>query len=386
MIAKLRQENFDLKQRERDYNILNSQLLDLEHRFRLLQEEKQRVERDSREREVFGQKKMDNLALDMKLLKETADSKVDRVKDLERELGVVKNLLDEKSGEAIKMREELADYADRNARLQKESRDLESDLVLAHDKKKAAENEADRMLAQKDRLLGDAVDTEKQLKETELEIARLSAKLDDANVRLDLAKKDLSQRENEVVYSREGRRAGQQDIDKLQISNSRISGDNKALELRERELELQLDSIQKKNADLAAAIEDKEKAIRNQRTGLYDAEGVNREIKEEAKKVQGENETLRILLDKYRNDAALYKKLKDEEAFRKLEVEQEKKRAERMHLERELEARQARRELKEVQESHEYLVDDKLQKEDELNAIKEHAELLESQNYRVKLF
>eukprot|EP00831_Metopus_contortus_P054369 TRINITY_DN45756_c0_g1_i2.p1 TRINITY_DN45756_c0_g1~~TRINITY_DN45756_c0_g1_i2.p1 ORF type:complete len:145 (+),score=49.95 TRINITY_DN45756_c0_g1_i2:132-566(+) len=51
IIRQLERENNELRQKERDYYILNSQLVDLEHRFRMLQEEKLRAQKDTIEKQ-----------------------------------------------------------------------------------------------------------------------------------------------------------------------------------------------------------------------------------------------------------------------------------------------------------------------------------------------
>ena len=225
LISQLKAENFELKQKERDYGILNSQLLDLEHRFKLLQEEKARGERDAREREELMLKKADLLQLEVRKQSDTAGDKQRQIKDTEVELNAYKDLVAEKNGDISNLREELARYREDNEILSKEKRNAEADLDVLREGRKAAQGEVERLRAQNDSLLRSHASTGEKEKETALEVSRLRRKMDDLTLQLDDMQKGKAQKENEVDIAREGRLMKQREVERLVDVNRQFKED-----------------------------------------------------------------------------------------------------------------------------------------------------------------
>ena len=73
IIAQLKAENFELKQKDKDYAIIHSQVLDLEHKIKLLSEEKFKTELQQKEKEELYSKNILNLNEDLNFLRRSLD-------------------------------------------------------------------------------------------------------------------------------------------------------------------------------------------------------------------------------------------------------------------------------------------------------------------------
>lgn len=383
MIAQLKAENFELKQKERDYNLLNSQLMDLEHRFKLLQEEKDRLEKDGRVQEELQLSKADNMQLDLKSLKETIDVKSRQVADMEGDLIALKKALEDKSGEIAKLRGDLEDFQEQNVKILKEKRDMESDMGLVEEERRRTQDDVNRVALNNEKLSKTQSENSQRVKDNQLEIARLSRLLDGSDAELRILDKQLSEKSNEIAAVREARQADQKESDNLMVDNSRLQSHKHDLELRVKDLELLAARAREKYDDSLTLLGAKEKELKEVRTSTLYADDKAKDSRLLLQKLQGENENLRALMDKYKDDTTVLKKLKEEETIEKLRIEHEKKKIEREALEKEMEARSAKKELEKVQETHDRLLEDKYQIHEELQAVKEHAELLQSQNAKV---
>jgi DNA repair exonuclease SbcCD ATPase subunit len=110
LVAQLRQEAMDLRQRERDYKNLQDQLLNLEQSFNRVTDEKRRMEDDYRSRVEV------NINMIQTLRQEIDDQKnflVDRKKqnaDLYTELDSQKDTLNSRHMEISKLKSDLAQH------------------------------------------------------------------------------------------------------------------------------------------------------------------------------------------------------------------------------------------------------------------------------------
>ena len=383
MIAQLKAENFELKQKERDYNLLQSQVLDLEHRFKLVQEEKQRLDRDAREREELHQRKSDNLQADARILRKTLEEKDGELQQTRKNIASYKALADEKNYEIEQLKKDLAQYEADNAALQQQKRGVEADLALTRDSKKAAENETDHLLLLNDQLNKKQADTEARLRDSEAELGRLSRALEAAELEHARAQREVDQAEKDLDIARQGRKLNQAEADKQLVLNNRLQDEKAQLLQRNKDLDLQVQRASQKLDETLSVVTMKEKELRNVRSGAAIAEDKGLAATDELRKAQKENESLHLLLDKYRDDVDFQKKLREEEALKKYQLADEKKRLEREALTKSLEARSAQRELEVVQDRHEQLLGEKEQLATELDAMKQHAGVLESQNVTV---
>ena len=384
-IATLKADNFELRKSERNYNVLNSQLLDLEHRFKLLQEEKYRAERDAKEHEALLYQKTDNLNGELRLANDALLSRQKEVKDIDTELYAYKGLLEEKGSVLNSLKKELADLDLGNSTLAREKRLVESDLLVSRDSKMKAEAEVDNLAAVNDRILKNKQETEARAHETEEEVAALRRKLEDLEVQIDITKKDKAQKEAELSVVLDAKAANQNEAGKTSFLNSKLYEETKDLSNKAKDMEVQLFRLKQRYEDSLAMLEIKDKDLAKAENGLNFTEDRNTTANAELKKLKQENEALQRLLDSYRKDVDFQKRLREEETAKKLELEYEKRKLTNEALSKEIEARVAKRELEKVKDTHGQLLDDKLNINQELDALRQHAEVLESQNIGVSL-
>ncbi len=383
MIAQLKAENFELKQKEREYNVLNSQLLDLEHRFRLLQEEKARMDADAKEREDLQLRKSIGIQEDIRRTNEALIDVERQLRDLANKVGAHKALADDKNAELARIKKTLADLTEEGVRLQRAKRAADLDLQAARDGHQTAEEDVSGLIAENDRLKKSRAAAEDRLKDAELEVAQLRRRLADVQTEIDVVEGQRIQKEKEIEAARQARKYTQSEADALIVKSNRLQDEKDMLTKKMNDLDLQLRLANRKLDDVSVLIDAKDKELKSVKSGATYAETKEYATREELRKLKTENETLEILLNKYRNDVEFQKKLRDEEAMRKYQLEEEKKRLSREALLKDIEARTAKKELEKYQDSHERLLEEKVQVAQELEAVKEHADLLESQNATV---
>ncbi len=358
-------------------------MLDLEHRFKLVQEEKQRLDRDAQEREELHAKKSDNLQADARILRTSLNEKEADLQKTRASIASYRALADEKSYQVEQLKKDIAQYEADNAALRLQKRGVEGDLAQARETRKTAEAEVDHLLRLNDQLTKKQAETETRLRESELELARLSRTLEAAEAERARAERDVAQAEKDLDIARDSRRLNQAEVDKQLALNNRLQNEKAGLVQRQQDLEAQVLRTGQKLDDSMAFLAAKEKELRSIRASTSIAEDKGAAASEELRKAQKDNESLHLLLDKYRDDVDFQRKLREEEALRKLQLEDEKKRLENEALAKSIEARSAKRQLEAVQDQHVQLIDQKGQLANELDALKHHANLLESQNFTV---
>ncbi len=355
----------------------------MEQRFKLLQEEKARAERDAREREDLLLNKSDLLQGELKRLSDTSSDKQRQVKDTEVELNAYKDLVAEKNGEIAKLKDELARYTEESDSLSNAKRNAEADLDVLREGRKAAQTEVERLRSLNDNLVRAQAQSKDKEQDSAQEAYGLGRKLDDLTTQLEMVQKDRAQRENEADVAAENRMMKQKELDGIAVNNSRLREENRMLSDRVGGLEIELKRLSQRVEDSMTLLDAKEKELRNVKSSANYAEDRSLAANAELGKLKKDNDGLQLLLDKYRNDVEFQKRLREEEAIKKLEVEQDKRRLEKEALNKDLEARSAKRELEKVKDTHGQLLGEKLQLNQELDALKEHTDLLQSQNANV---
>ena len=362
LIADLKRENFELREAQRKVAVLEAQMLDLEHRFRVLQEEKSRAELELRAREP---------SLDYLLLKDRQDlaDKERAIQDASAELLAYKHLLEDKNADVARLKSQLSSYTRESVLLRSEKRVAESGLTPALESKSDVQAQIDHLSAVNSRLGQIEADTSAKEREKALEAARLRARLRELEELTTLQR----QKARQLVAEARAPGLGSRESERLLDANLNLQVEKRALSRKEIELELELRKSKLKLDDALLLVEVKEKDMKSA-------------TRADVNKLEQENESLRFLLEKYRNDVETQKRLRNDEIYQKLEIEREKKRVANEALDKELEARRAKRELAQYQESHGQLLDERSQILGELDTLKDHTELLASQNASVLVF
>ena len=386
LVAQLKADNFDLRQKQRDYNILNSQLVDLENRFKLLQDEKFRAERDAKERAALVWKNTDNLQAELRMVNSTIATKELDIKDIENEIHAYKELLEEKNSEITNIRKELIAHEQENSLLLKENKQVSEDLLVSREGKLTAQDEADQQSLLNNQLSRSHDETKKLVMDKELEAAKLRRQLADVELQIKAVKSAKIEKESELDVVQSNTRATRGESSKFLELNNELQSEIRDLSNNAKSLELQLSRASQKYDDSLLIVDNKSKELQRLKSGLSYSEdqGVSAEL--ELRKLSNENDSLQRLLEKYGKDVDFQKRLKEAESSQKLQLELEKRKLANETLGKEIEARNAKRELEKVKDSHEQLLDDKISMNQELDAVKQHADLLEYQNRKVRLF
>ena len=386
MISQLRAENLELKQREGEFSTLNAQILDLERRFHLLQQEKNRVEAEAKGRENVKAKRHEDLKEEIQrlhLLLESSERNLNNnLADLSRYRAVVEN----KSIDIGKLRKVIADLDEEGIRMQRIKVSLQQELQAAHSDRRLAEQATSKRMEDREVLKRAKASEEDRLHDLLVTIDQYKRILSQKQDSADLIERQCEQKDKEVIDMVQVKKQVQDEAASVSIRNDRLQEEKGNLLKKMKELELQSRLASQKLDDLNLLISNKDKEIRSIKSESTYTESKESSIRQELRKLQTENESLEILLDRYRNDAQVQKRLRDEESLQKYRLEEEKQRLAREALVKKVEAKNARKELERYQGSHNQLLEERAMASQELEAVKEHANLLESQNMNVSYF
>lgn len=365
--------------------MIKSQIADLEHRFRLVQEEKIRMDTDAKERQELQFRKSSALQENLKRSNIALSEVEAEIREQTRKLEEQKLLIDNRNEEIIKLRNTLGELADEGDRMQRAKDAVEIELRNAHDEHRTVERQVSGFVEESEQLRKVKAIEEDRMHEAAAEVEQLRRRLRDLQAATNAAEQEHVQKAKEIEEANQLQRYTQGEVESLTVKNRQLQDDNEVLGKKMGELEAQLKLANRKLGDVSQLVDEKEKELKAARTGSAYANGQELATREELRKFRHENENLQTLLDKYKNDAQFHKKLREEEANAKLRLEEEKQKLSKEAMVKEAEAQNARRELERYQDSHGQLLEERMMTAQELEALKEHANLLESQNDNVKL-
>lgn len=355
----------------------------MEHRFRILQEDKMREEKEAHIREEQAMMRNDNIQAEIRKLHNILDDKQAVLKDIEIDISRTKRLGEAKNTEVLQLKNELASANEKSVHLYREKRLVETDLSASHAGKLSAQQEAESLELENKRLSQAESEAKDRQKDCDLEVARLNRKLNDISIEIEAARKQLALKDKELETALEGKTYNQREANSFASINKKLLDERDALGIKVRNLEIQWKKAKQELDDSLALLNMKEKDLKNARMGKISSEEKSLAARTDLYKLKKENESLHLLLDKYRGDADFQKRMTEEEAKKKIEVAKEKQKLETEAILKEIEARKAKEELMKVQDRHEMLLDNKIQMSQELSALKQHADVLETQNFSV---
>ncbi len=383
-LAQLKAENVELKQKVRNYGILTGQRNDLEHRLRVLLEERTRCERDAKDRTQQAARKSGTLENELKSSNEELINKTAALQEAQSALTAAQNRATEKEAEIQRLKADLNASMRQSVSLQHEVRTTLDELEAARQTSLTVQKEANRMRQAHDVLSATEAEVERKERERRLHAAQLSQQLDQLKLRGDAEEQTRGVVASELSVTADGRQLNQREAERLTALNIQLQGETRDLSQREQSLAHELRSTSEKTEDALQLAEVKDREAKIAGAQLASAEEKAAAGKSVQLAVQRENENLRILLDKCKEDVELHRRQRTAQFAEKLDIEREKQQLEREALNKELEARVAQRQLAAVRETHDQLLEHKLQLHDEVAAIQQHAEVLASQNANVR--
>ena len=189
----------ELRQREREYKLLQDQLLALEQNFNRVTDEKRRMEDDYKSRVEV------NINMISTLRQEIDDQKsllIDRKKqnaDLYTELDTQKDILNSRHAEIARLRSDLAQHQDLNAQLQSQKKHLETELMNLRERNRQDAEEIDKLNYQNELKSKESNDLTAQTRTLEYDISKQLARIDDLNKLIDSKTFDLKSKEAQLV-------------------------------------------------------------------------------------------------------------------------------------------------------------------------------------------
>jgi hypothetical protein len=352
----------------------------LERHFHLLQEEKNRIEAEAKGKENAKARKHENLKEEIQRLHLLLDSSERDLNDKFADLSRYRALVENKSVDSARLRKVVADLDEEGIRIQRTKLLLQQELQAAHNDRRVSEQAANKRMEDGEVLKRAKKSEEDRLHDLLVTVDQYKRILSQKQEAADLIERQCDQKDKEVIDMIQVKKQVQDEAASISIENERLQEEKENLLKKVKELELQSRLANKKLDDINELISNKDKEIRSIKSESTYAESKESSIKQELRKLQTENESFQILLDRYRNNAQVQKRLRDEESLKKYRLEEEKERLAREALTKEIEAKNARRELERYKGSHNQLLEEHAMVSHELEAVKEHANLLESQN------
>ncbi len=141
--------------------------------------------------------------------------------------------------------------------------------------------------------------------------------------------------------------------------------------------------MKRKYEDTSYILDNKEKELNQARRMVDYEESKNYEAKDKVRKLERENQTLGYLAESHKKEAMVNRRLREDEAERNIELSMGKRSLEKRAREKEFEAYSALQEKDRIAERQGELLEENYYKSQELDALKEHADVLDSQNYKV---
>eukprot|EP00826_Nyctotherus_ovalis_P047476 TRINITY_DN5463_c0_g7_i2.p1 TRINITY_DN5463_c0_g7~~TRINITY_DN5463_c0_g7_i2.p1 ORF type:complete len:429 (-),score=114.25 TRINITY_DN5463_c0_g7_i2:103-1389(-) len=354
--------------------------MDLERRFKLLQEEKQRTQQHSKQRCSLSSKKTDSSLMEMRRSEDTLANRERDLSELKGEIACSDTALSKKEEEVRRLRLDQVAYEESIEKLLREKRLLEDDLRSVEQGQIDAKRKAESLVVENERLDSERAMAGNRTRDVEEELIILRKKLEDEELRLEIARRGNMQREKELTAILGSRSYNNEEVTRIAAVNLRLQNDNKEIALRIADIEAQLAKTREHCDDGEIILGGKQKELAQVKSDAGHLEDRRLLLMGEVRKAREGNETLQRLLDKYREDTEFQKRLRDVEAARRVELQLEKRRLQSETLSKDMEVRSTRKELEQVRSSHEHLLENRQQIGDELIALKHHAELLEAQN------
>jgi chromosome segregation ATPase len=145
IISQLKAELFELKQNHKNYQEINTHLTNLEHRHNLLLDEKNRNEREFRARHEANQATILALKGEIDTLKGQLATENLSLNDLKSENYELAEIVDNRSREIKRLKDELNALSDANAQLSDTKKSIENQIYASREDKQALNKELEQV-------------------------------------------------------------------------------------------------------------------------------------------------------------------------------------------------------------------------------------------------
>jgi myosin protein heavy chain len=373
LIAQYKAENFELRKRGRDYEALKAQLMDLERRYKLAQE-------DTQYRSEIDWRGTGELQERTGAVEDLLYNRQKELKDIVARFYTYRTLLEEKDLELDRLKRDLAVLEEQNFKVSKEKRMIEDEIINLREGRVRAEREVTELASRKQTLSNEHSLINDRTRDAEDKVRALRNEVQKELDRLEIIRRENTQLDNKLNTVLNGKNITKDRTTQVAVVNNRLEGDTKNKEQRLEKLKFQLQRSHKVQDELIIFLDTLQKELARVRAGINVPKVSCIEAGERLKELREENETLQRLLDQYRKDINFQKNLREIEAARRRELELERQELQRETRTRDYEVITTKQALANVKDRHDILLEDKVQISEELSALKQHAEVLESQN------
>ena len=347
--------------------------MDLERRYKFAQENTQ-YHSDLDWRETGELQERTGVAEDLLY------SKQNELKDIVTRFYTYRTLLEEKDLEFDRLKRDFGLLEEQNFNMAKERRRIEEDLMNLREGRIRADREATELASRKQILSSEHTLLNDRAREAEDKVRALRNEIQNELDRLEIMKRENTQLDNKLNTVINERIIFKNRTTQVAIANSRLEEDTKNKAQRLEKLKSLLQKSHKVQDELIISLDTLQKELARVRAGINVPKISCIEAGEQLKKLREENETLQRLLDQYRKDINFQKNLREIEVKRRRELELEREKLQKETRTRDYEVLSTKQALANVKDRHDVLLEDKVQISEELHALKQHAEVLESHN------
>lgn len=357
--------------------------MELELRFKQLQEEKAQLEAEFDNRDSQSLHLNQNIQATIHKLQRMVAEKEKEVRDIDASVYAYKTILGEKEIELGQLAKEQEVCGEELKDRDKEMGGLEEELEEIRKECLEAEREVEDLVVGNEKLNGDCAELADKAKSTEQDVVALKRRIEECEMRLEITRRQKLKSDLELETSIKAKQLSREETDRLDLLNGREETEVRTLAVQADDLEARLIRSNQQYDDSTFVLNSKDKEHVRMKALLNYAEERDLAVQSELQKAQLENSTLQRLLDQYREDINFQKKLHEIESVKKKELEAERRRLEGEAAAKEMEARKVREQLEKVKDTQVNLLEDRAQLGEELDALKQHAEVLESQNVQL---
>ncbi len=386
MVTRLQTENLELRQKEKDYSALQTRLFELEHSLKLLQEYNRRAEdqfRDSERREL---RDIDNLDYELTTLRNSLKECDEDMRNVAAEADGYRRQLDAKSLDIQKLKAHISDTLESNSKLASEKRSAESELVAIQEAQKTAQIEADRLSETNSRLKQREAEDRDRLQAQEEQLRDLAARSQDFQDQERTVRAETESKEKSLRSAQEAQKATRRELDRVADDVRKLEDRARAQKERRVSLELQLSRADKTLEETEGSLEANSRGIQAAKSDLADIEDKVIGAKEGEQKLLGEKEAMEEELLRCRQETGLHERMREEAVARREKQEQVRRKVEADVMARELELSGSKKELEKLRAKREGLVSAHEELSRDLDVIREHVDVLESQNAGVRFY
>jgi len=364
---------------------LTIHLTDLEEKYQVLQNKKDVLYNDFKEKEashflaLLTQQK-ENIAL-----KQIIDDKNIMNEQLEAEIVLLKNSLDARSAEIDHLKSDLDSYISLSTNLKSDNQALKLDLESTKQKNITILTELNSLKELYDKLIDSrGLDIDKISKQ-QFELASSNKKIGENQLLIDSLVKEKNILIQELNDENKEKVTNQQEVEKLAFQNNILINEKNEFELKIKESELTILKLEERNKDMQFNLKLLEEELDKAKKNINDLEINNHECLNQIDLLKLEKSNLVLTLDEKQRELDTSNTIK-EDYFMKLKIVNEEKSV----LESQLFNTET--ELKELKNKLFTLNENLLKKEEEykllkteFEALNAHSEILEKQNKEVLL-